>query len=116
MYFPERIETAHYPVQRVNFGTAAQRADLYHLRKEEMYWHVRGLFKDGLVAGLTDEETIQQLAGVRYLEDDKRRMRRSTDYGARRYRAVNARVLPRPRQGRRGQTTRSERGDSSNPY
>lgn len=75
MYFPQPIEGAGYPVQRVNFGEAAKRSDLYYLRKAEMYWNVRGLFKDGLVAGLEDEETIQQLAGIRYDEDEKRRVR-----------------------------------------
>lgn len=75
IYFWPQIAEAGFPVQPVNFGDAALKENEYYLWKAELFWHVRGLFKDGLIAGLDDEETIQQLAGIRYEEDERGRIK-----------------------------------------
>ena len=63
------------PVQKVTFGGSATRDDIYANRKAEIFWNARTLFRDGLVAGLVDEVTIRQLAGICYEEDEKGRIR-----------------------------------------
>jgi len=73
-YFPDDMEKAGFPITRVNVGQPPHKDKEYNSRKAEIYWNVRNLFKDGLIAGLTDETTIQQLAGIRYFEDDKGRI------------------------------------------
>lgn len=73
-YFWPTIAEDGFPVQPVNFGDKALHDTEFNLYKAELFWHVRGLFRDGLIAGLNDEETIQQLASIRYKEDDRGRI------------------------------------------
>jgi hypothetical protein len=65
-YAAKHLEDLGYPVRLVNVGEAAGDPERYRNQKAEFYWGLRQRFQEGAVAGLTDERTIGQLAGIRY--------------------------------------------------
>lgn len=76
-YFATHIEDAGYRVERVNVGespTSDAAAEKYRNLKAEVYWSLRDRLRDGAFAGLTDQRTIAQLAGIRYQHDSRGRV------------------------------------------
>lgn len=65
-YVAKHLEDLGYPVQMINVGEATSDRERYRNLKAELFWALRQRFQDGDVAGLTDERTIGQLAGIRY--------------------------------------------------
>jgi hypothetical protein len=55
-----------FPVNDVNVGAASGDREKYVNLKAELHWGLRSLFEAGDVAELTDEQTIAQLASIRY--------------------------------------------------
>lgn len=52
-----------------NDGRSAK--DVFANLKAELYWHLRMQFRDGMVAGLTDQTTISQLASILWAPNSK---------------------------------------------
>jgi hypothetical protein len=65
-YVAKHLQDLGYPVRPVNVGERATDRERYVNQKAECYWGLRQRFQAGEVAGLTDEPTIGQLAGIRY--------------------------------------------------
>jgi len=65
-YLAKHLEDLGYPVRLINVGEASSDPERYRNSKAEFYWGLRLRFQEGDVAGLTDERTIGQLAGIRY--------------------------------------------------
>ena len=65
-YLAKHLQDVGYPVRPVNVGERASDRERYVNLKAEFYWGLRLRFQQGDVAGLTDERTIGQLAGIRY--------------------------------------------------
>jgi hypothetical protein len=63
-----------YPVRSVNVAERANDSERYRNRKAELLWDLRQRFEAGAVAGLIDETTIGQLAGLRYRHDPRGRV------------------------------------------
>jgi len=55
-----------YDVRAFNAGGAPMDAEHFVNAKAETYWSLREWLERGGVAGLTDEQTQAQLAGIRY--------------------------------------------------
>jgi hypothetical protein len=60
------LDDLGFPVQEINVGTSANDGEQFLNLKAELYWGLRLRFEAGEIAGLTDERTIAQLAGIRY--------------------------------------------------
>jgi phage terminase large subunit len=73
-YFARHLEDAGYPVADVNVGEAASDPEKYVNRKAELYWALRMRLSSGDLAGLADEATVGQLAGIRYRHDARGRV------------------------------------------
>lgn len=58
-------------VRGVNVGDRPADPERFANLKAELYWGLRKRFQDGDVAGLTDERTIAQLAGIRTLPNPR---------------------------------------------
>src|SRR5262245_7898082 len=65
-YLAKHLQDLGYPVRPVNVGERATDRERYANLKAQFYWGLRQRFQAGEVAGLTDERTIGQLAGIRY--------------------------------------------------
>jgi hypothetical protein len=65
-YLAKHLQDLGYPVRPVNVGERASDRERYANLKAEFYWGLRQRFQAGDVAGLMDERTIGQLAGIRY--------------------------------------------------
>jgi hypothetical protein len=65
-YLGKHLEDLGFPVRLVNVGESPSQPDRYRNLKAELYWSLRLRFQGGDVAGLTDERTIGQLAGILY--------------------------------------------------
>ena len=61
-------------VTGVNVGEASAQPDEFHLLKAQLYWALRDRFREGDIAGLPDDETITQLASLRYHQDTRNRV------------------------------------------
>ena len=61
-------------VTGVNVGEASAQPDQFHLLKAQLYWALRDRFREGDIAGLPDDETITQLASLRYHQDTRNRV------------------------------------------
>lgn len=61
-------------VTGVNVGEASSQPDQFHLLKAQLYWALRDRFREGDIAGLPDDETITQLASLRYHQDTRNRV------------------------------------------
>jgi hypothetical protein len=65
-YLAKHLQDLGYPVRPVNVGERSSDRERYANLKAEFYWGLRQRFQAGDVAGLMDERTIGQLAGIRY--------------------------------------------------
>jgi phage terminase large subunit len=65
-YLAKHLQDVGYPVRPVNVAERSSDRERYANLKAEFYWGLRQRFQAGDVAGLTDERTIGQLAGIRY--------------------------------------------------
>jgi hypothetical protein len=65
-FLAKHLQDLGFPVRAVNVGERATDRERYANLKAELYWGLRQRFQAGEVAGLTDERTIGQLAGIRY--------------------------------------------------
>jgi hypothetical protein len=65
-YLAKHLQDLGYGVRPVNVGERASDRERYANLKAQFYWGLRQRFQAGDVAGLTDERTIGQLAGIRY--------------------------------------------------
>jgi phage terminase large subunit len=65
-FLAKHLQDVGFPVRPVNVGERATDRERYANLKAELYWGLRQRFQAGEVAGLTDERTIGQLAGIRY--------------------------------------------------
>jgi ribosomal protein S27AE len=67
----QHLKDDSLPVTEVNVGNAARDKEKYSNRKAEVYWQFRLRAMSGELAGLTDEKTIAQLAGIRYSHNSR---------------------------------------------
>jgi hypothetical protein len=65
-FLAKHLQDLGFPVRAVNVGERATDRERYANLKAELYWGLRQRFQAGEVAGLTEERTIGQLAGIRY--------------------------------------------------
>src|SRR5215813_13091167 len=70
-YLAQHFRDQRLPVQEINVGEKAHDTEKYVNRKAEVYWGLRRRAQDGDLAGLTDERTIAQLAGIRYSHNSR---------------------------------------------
>lgn len=63
-YFAQHLMDKNFNVWGVNVGDPAYDKTQFFNLKAELLWGLRLRFKDGEISGLTDEETIQQLASL----------------------------------------------------
>lgn len=75
-YFARHIEDNGYAgrVVDVNVGEAASDPERYANWKAELYWGLRLRAQGGDLAGIEDETTMGQLAGIRYRHDARGRV------------------------------------------
>ena len=55
-----------FPVEAINVGSSPVNPEHFVNLKAELYWGLRMRFERGVLAGMTDEKTIAQLAAMRY--------------------------------------------------
>ena len=67
----KHLKDCGFTVREVNVGKKAADSTKYVNLKAELYWGLRMRAKDGDIAGLTDERTIAQLAGIRYSHNSR---------------------------------------------
>jgi hypothetical protein len=60
------LESASTPSTSGKSPRATKAQEKYVNLRAELYWHLRDLFADGHISGLTDQVAIAQLAGIRY--------------------------------------------------
>jgi phage terminase large subunit len=65
-YMAKHIADCGYRVREINVGERSRTPEKYVNLKAELYWGLRLRAESGDIAGLTDERTIAQLAGIRY--------------------------------------------------
>ena len=79
-YFAQHLREvlpASVAINEINVGerpTSSDASEKYANLKAELYWSLRARFQDGDIAGLTDQTTITQLAGLRYKHDSRGRV------------------------------------------
>lgn len=73
-YFARHLADAGHPVADINVGEASNDHEKYVNWKAELYWSLRMRLAAGDLAGLTDEPTVGQLAGIRYRHDARGRV------------------------------------------
>ena len=62
----DRLRELGAPVHGVQFGGKARQSGRFANMRAEIFWELRRLFNDGLIAIPRDEELISQLLGLRY--------------------------------------------------
>jgi hypothetical protein len=70
-YMALHLRDHGFPVNEVNVGTAASDPEKYVNLKAELYWSLRLRAESGELAGLVDEKTISQVAGLRYRHNSR---------------------------------------------
>jgi phage terminase large subunit len=70
-YFAKHLKDHRLPVTEINVGRAARETEKYSNLKAELYWKLRLRAESGDLAGLTDDRTIAQLAGIRYRHNSR---------------------------------------------
>jgi hypothetical protein len=70
-YMAMHLKDAGLPQREVNVGEGARHSEKYANLKAELYWGLRARAQAGDLAGLTDERTIAQLAGIRYSHNSR---------------------------------------------
>lgn len=76
-YFALALEDEGLPVVRVNVGESPtdDKAKLkYGNLRAELFWTFREWVAEGMLSGLTDQRALSQLAGIRYLHDNRGRI------------------------------------------
>jgi hypothetical protein len=68
-YFLKHLEDNGLPVKHINVGSASRDPKKYLNLKAEIYWELRLRFQNGDIAGVKDERTMGQLAGIRWDTD-----------------------------------------------
>lgn len=71
-YFALALEDAGLPVVRINVGEAPtddEAREKYLNLRAQVFWSFREWAASGMLAGLTDQTTLAQLAGIRYKHD-----------------------------------------------
>jgi hypothetical protein len=70
-YMVQHLKDQDLPVRGVNVGERSNRSEKYSNLKAELYWGLRQRALEGDLAGLADERTIAQLAGIRYSHNSR---------------------------------------------
>jgi phage terminase large subunit len=70
-YMAQHLKDEGLPVTEINVGEAAKDSEKYSNLKAELYWGFRMRVQSGDLAGLRDERTIAQLAGIRYSHNSR---------------------------------------------
>jgi len=70
-YMAQHLRDHKLPVTEINVGQTAGDAEKYSNLKAEIYWNFRLRALSGELAGLTDDQTIAQLAGIRYRHNSR---------------------------------------------
>ena len=70
-YMARHLRDHKLPVREINVGLAARNKEKFLNLKAEIYWGFRERALGGDLAGLTDDRTIAQLAGIRYLQNSR---------------------------------------------
>ncbi|MGD1096533.1 MAG: hypothetical protein ABSB35_31640 [Bryobacteraceae bacterium] len=70
-YMAKHLKDEGLPVTEINVGEAARDSEKYSNLKAELYWGFRMRVQSGDLAGLTDDRTIAQLAGIRYSHNSR---------------------------------------------
>jgi len=70
-YMAQHLRDHGLPVAEINVGQSSREDGKYSNRKAELYWSFRLRAICGDLAGLTDEKTIAQLAGIRYSHNSR---------------------------------------------
>jgi phage terminase large subunit len=70
-YFAQHLKDHRLPVTNINVGRAARETEKYSNLKAELYWKLRLRAESGDLAGLTDDRTVAQLAGIRYRHNSR---------------------------------------------
>jgi hypothetical protein len=65
-YMAQYLKDHGIPVTEINVGESSRDSDKYANLKAEHYWGLRMRAQSGDLAGLKDEKTIAQLAGISY--------------------------------------------------
>src|SRR5262249_46364665 len=65
-YVGQHLKDNGFEVVMVNVGESPRDSEKFANLKAELYWGLRMRTQAGDLAGLTDEKTIGQLAGIRY--------------------------------------------------
>ncbi len=65
-YLGQHLKDNGFEVEMVNVGESPRDSEKFSNLKAELYWGLRMRAQAGDLAGLTDEKTIGQLAGIRY--------------------------------------------------
>ena len=81
--FALHLRDLGFPIEMVNVGESAREPERFINRKAELYWTLREAFREGRISGLTDPETVQQLASVRYQLDGAGRVQIESKEAAR---------------------------------
>src|ERR1700734_1446029 len=70
-YMAQHLKDERLPVTEINVGESPRDKEKYSNLKAELYWQFRERASSGDLAGLTDEKTIAQLAGIRYSHNSR---------------------------------------------
>ena len=62
----QHLKDVGFPVREVNVGAAPRKKERFVNLRAELYWKFRERAQLGDLAGLTDEKTIAQLAGIQW--------------------------------------------------
>jgi phage terminase large subunit len=65
-FMAQHLRDHGLPVMEINVGESSRDSDKYANLKAEYYWGFRMRAQSGDLAGLKDEKTIAQIAGIRY--------------------------------------------------
>jgi phage terminase large subunit len=71
LHMCSHLKDLGFPVTEINVGTKAREPEKFVNRKAEIYWDLRLHAESGDLAGLTDDRTIAQLAGIRYRHNSR---------------------------------------------
>ena len=60
------LREAGYDAVGVNVGRASDEPEEYPRLRDQLFWELRSMFEQGKIAGLVDEDTIAQLAAIKW--------------------------------------------------
>jgi phage terminase large subunit len=70
-YMAKHLEDLGYPVRGINVGERSSDPEKFVNLKSELFWGLRERAEAGEISGLTDDRTIAQLTGLRYLQNSR---------------------------------------------